>query len=102
MSDDDQKKLMEELVNAPYGEAEMILKKRGLWNDKLSTEDGVKRTYRVRVIGEIRVESIIKVEATSEEEASDMAEDKARDYDFHWQEKGAPEVIDVEIVGREG
>jgi hypothetical protein len=73
----DQKALLKELVEAPFGKAEEILRKRGLWDDT-KAPSGIKRTYKVRVRGEERIEysEIITVEATSPDEAIELAEDE--------------------------
>lgn len=74
----DHKTLLKELVEAPFGKAEVILKEKGLWNEEKSPS-GILRTYKVRVRGEERIEysEIITVEATSPDEALELAEEQA-------------------------
>ncbi len=74
---DNHKDLLKQLVEAPYGKAQDILKAKGLWDEK-KAPDGVTRTYKVRVRGEERIEydDTITVEATSPDEAIELAEDQ--------------------------
>lgn len=89
----DQKELLQKLVEAPYGKAEEILKSEGLWDEKRKPSDGTLRTFRVRVDGEIPVSAMVKVQATSIEEAEDLATDLANARGFDWQDYGEPQCI---------
>jgi hypothetical protein len=76
----DHKTLLKELVEAPFGKAEEILKAKGLWDEKKAPSE-VSRTYKVRIRGEERIEydNVITVEATSPAEAIELAEDQVAD-----------------------
>jgi hypothetical protein len=89
---DDHSDLLKQLVDAPYGHAEAILKKRGLWDEKRAVSDGTKKTYRVRVDGTMSVSATVRVEATSPEEAEELAEELASYPSFEWKDYGETEV----------
>lgn len=97
----DQRELMKKLVEAPYGKAAEILKENGLWDEKRAGPDnGEYKTYRVRVDGAQDVSSTITVEARSDEEAMELAEDIASDRSFSWRDCGDVEVWGSEVVSR--
>lgn len=97
----DQKELLRKLVDAPYGKAEEILKSEGFWDEHRQTPDGEMRTYRVRVTGETQVQSVVKVQARSAEEAEELATDMASAWNFEWRDHLDTVCIDASIEGSE-
>lgn len=93
---DDQKSLMQELVDAPYGKARDILREKGLW-DEHAGDAGELRTYRMRVRGEMVVSAIVKVEARSAEEAEELALSQASAWDFQWRDYGDVDCVEAEV-----
>lgn len=82
---EDTKDLMRQLVDAPYGKAKDILKQNGLWDEKRAANDpDTAKRYRMRVYGEMPVSAAVTVEASSEEEAIEKAEDIASAQSFSW------------------
>jgi hypothetical protein len=73
----DPKEVLKECVAAPFGKAEEILKTNGFWNET-KVPSGELRTYKVEVCGEETIEwsETITVEATSPDEAIELAEDQ--------------------------
>lgn len=94
---EDQKDLLKKLVDAPYGQAETILKERGLWDEKRRHVDGDPRSFRVKVTGEMRVSSIIKVTARSAEEAEELAVDEAHSSGFIWDTEDDIDCVEAEV-----
>lgn len=66
---------LHELVKLPFGEAEKVLRKSGLWDDHAGQEP---KTYKVKVsVTYITTETEeVKVEAYDKEEAMDKAEEE--------------------------
>jgi hypothetical protein len=94
---DDHRVLVKELVAAPYGQAEVILRQRGLWNEKRRANDGTARAYRVKVTGTMEVSAVVKVQARNSEEAEDLAVDAAHSTAFVWRDYGDVDCIDAEV-----
>ena len=77
----DHKTVLKECVEAPFGKAEEILKKEGYWNE-MKAPTGPLRTYKVRIDGEETIEygETITVDATSPDEAMELAEAQVPDH----------------------
>jgi hypothetical protein len=94
---DDHKALLKELVDAPFGQAETILKSKGMWDERRKPKkESTLCKYRVKVTGEMQVSAIVTVEAYSQEEAEDFALDDASKPGFQWRD-----FDDVDIIGTE-
>lgn len=97
----DHRDLLKKLVDAPYGKAQEILKKQGLWDERKSDGDPSQmKTYRVRVDGQMSVGANVRVEAASAEEACEKASAIAEDPSFSWTDFGDTEVWNAEVRER--
>jgi hypothetical protein len=92
----DYKDILKRAVEAPFGQAETILKREGCWDDHGDT-DAEPRRWRVRVYGEMQVQAVVTVEARTKDEAEELACDKASDRMFEWRDYGDTDVIHSEI-----
>jgi hypothetical protein len=90
----DHKELLKQLVDAPFGEAEKILRAKGLWEEKRAIDaDPTSREYTVCVQASMPVSAHIRVKARSEKEAIRLAEERAALPSFKWDyDDGADDV----------
>ena len=91
LGDDEMTVDLKELVSLPYGEAEKRLREAGHW-DATAESGGAKQRYRVYLQGTIDVSGWTIVEAASEDEAADLAEDEAKGAGFDWSDFGATDA----------
>lgn len=77
--------LIKTLCEMPHGQAQLELRKRGLWDEKGATRSCTSlKTYRVRVEGTIAVSAVVTVRAASDDEAEEKAMDMVSNDGFDW------------------
>lgn len=93
----DQKALIKQLVDAPYGKAEEILREKGFWDEKrVPKSERSEKEFDVTLTGSMSVSAVISVFAKDKDEARRKARDEVSNTDFD--EYGDVEDISVETV----
>jgi len=95
----DQKALIKQLVDAPYGKAEEILREKGFWDEKrVPKPERKEKEFEVTLTGMQAVSATITVFAKNEDDARRLAKDEVSDNDFETDSWCGIEDIEVDEV----